>query len=110
MPRLNCNAGQCQYNCKNNCTRNTIHVGDCYKNGTRQVECKSYKTGFCLLEEEFAKDITPNELSSIQISCDSNDCVYNKNHMCTVSKVEIKEPTTHCECVNAECTTYKKRV
>lgn len=108
MPRLTCNANNCQYNYKEKCTRNSINVGDCFKNGERQVECKSFKTGNCLLNNEFAKDLESSTLDHISISCESNDCVYNRNKECIVSFVDIKKPETNCTCVNAECTTYRK--
>lgn len=108
MPKLRCNANNCQYNYNEKCTRNAISVGDCYKSGKRQVECKSFYLGNCLLNNEFAKEISPNDMNNISISCEANDCIYNHNKMCTVSKVDIQKPQTCCECVNAECTTYKK--
>lgn len=109
MPRLNCNATACQYNCNEKCTRNTINVGDCYKSGERQVECKSFKEGRCLVNNEFAKDVCPSDLNHISITCDSKDCVYNHDRDCTVSCVDIKKPRTNCTCVNAECSTYRKQ-
>ena len=111
MPHLNCNAEKCRHNHENRCTRNTITVGDCYKNGTRQVECKNFKEGKNVMDNEFAKDILSNTitLDYVNIDCTSMDCIYNKNNECVVSKIEIKEPVTEQCCVNAECTTYKRR-
>ena len=108
MPKLRCNANNCQYNYNEKCTRNSISVGDCYKSHERQVECKSFKPGNCLLNNEFAKDVSLYEMDNISISCEAKDCIYNLKEKCTVSMVDIQKPKTCCDCVNAECTTYKK--
>ena len=111
MPYLNCNADKCKHNHEHKCTRNTIKVGDCFKNGSRQVECKDFKEGYSVMDNEFARDIISNTISldQVHVDCASKDCIYNEDNDCTVSKVEIKKPTTNQCCVDAECSTYKKR-
>lgn len=108
MPRLNCNANKCQYNYDHKCTRNAINVGDCYKSGNRQAECKSYKEGLQTVGVEFAKELDHMNLNNVSIYCEAHDCLYNMNKSCKVSEVDIKKPTESCDCVNAECTTYRK--
>jgi len=111
MPGLNCNAEKCRHNYEHKCTRNTIQVGDCFVSGTRQVECKSYKDGKCVMDNEFANDIILNtcDLKKTNIDCDTMDCVYNHNRVCKVEHVEIREALTDKPCVKAECTTYKSK-
>ena len=108
MPNLNCNADKCMYNICNKCTKTVIRVGDCYKSGERQAECKSFKEGSSSCKTEFAKDCCEDAQKNVSIICDSKDCLHNQNHECVVSCVDIKQPKTNECCVNAECTTYKK--
>lgn len=108
MPNLNCNAEKCVYNICNKCTKTVIRVGDCYKSGDRQAECKSFKENTHLFKNEFANDCCDTAQANVSIICDSKDCLHNHNHECIVSCVEIKQPKTNECCVNAECSTYKK--
>ena len=108
MPNLNCNADKCMYNICQKCTKTVIRVGDCYKSGERQAECKSFKEGSHPCKTEFAKDCCDEAQKNVSIICESKDCLHNQNHECTVSCVDIKQPKTSDCCVHAECTTYKK--
>ena len=108
MPNLNCNADKCIYNIRQKCTKTIIRVGDCYKSGERQAECKSFKEDITSCKNEFAKDCCESTSKHVSIICDSKDCLHNKNHECVVQTVDIEKPKTNECCVNAECTTYER--
>ena len=80
MPSLNCNADKCIYNIRQKCTKTIIRVGDCYKSGERQAECKSFKEDTTLYKHEFAKDCCDNAQKNVAIICDSKDYRLEDQH------------------------------
>lgn len=103
MPKLNCSACRCVYNCENLCTKSIIHVNDdsdaknCLTFHKKKYD---YENNF---NTEFANFDGLNQYISIE--CDAKACEYNCNGMCASENVKISGPKS-TEVNETKCQTF----
>ncbi len=110
MPKLKCDVRSCIYNADTCCCRSVIRViGEEAKNDI-QTACGSFhrRKKINLDEEykmEFSKIDGLNEYISIE--CESRNCIYNRNELCTASKVKISGGKQALKYVDTICNTFQ---
>lgn len=92
MPKLTCNASTCIYNQDQYCIRNRIHVQGSEAKKDCETQCGSFK-----LKQDENKNIYNTEFARIgavnehlSIDCDSKNCAYNDNLLCSKGNVKIE--------------------
>ena len=98
MSGLKCTASCCELNNKCHCEAGIINVDS-------KGVCKTkMKKKFNNIDSEYermevAEEFNYDSDSDTLIQCDADDCVYNKEHMCTASRVDIKDGIAKTKCV-----------
>jgi len=92
MPKLSCGVQTCIYNQDKYCIRNRIHIQGSNAKKDWETQCGSFK-----LKQEENKNIYSTEFARfgainehLSIDCDSVNCAYNENKLCTKGNVKIE--------------------
>lgn len=92
MPKLTCQVETCIYNQDKYCIRNRIHIQGKLARIDLETQCGSFKLrqdeNKNIYTQEFARFGQVNE--HLSIDCDSVNCIYNNNLLCTKSNVRIE--------------------
>ncbi len=87
MTQLKCNVIHCSSNKDNCCCRPDIHVGG----SDAKDRCDTCCDSFTSIPEGTTNDIgyaQPN--SSMPVACDATNCVYNRDHRCEATAIDIQ--------------------
>lgn len=91
MPKLNCSVETCIYNQDEYCIRNRIHIQGKSAKKDWETQCGSFKLkqdeNKNIYNTEFARFGAINE--HLSIDCDSVNCIYNENLLCSKGNVKI---------------------
>lgn len=93
MPKLKCDVRNCIYNADYNCVRSVIKVVDQKADTSEETACSSFHrrkrkaSNHDIYLTEFATFEGVNQFVSIE--CESTNCKYNINGICTADRVEV---------------------
>lgn len=92
MPKLTCTVDTCIYNQDKYCIRNRIHIQGKLAKTDMETQCGSFK-----LKQDENKNIYMTEFARfgavnehLSIDCDSVNCAYNSNLLCSKNNVKIE--------------------
>lgn len=110
MPKLKCDVRSCIYNANLCCCRSVIRVIGEEAKMDRETACASFhRRKRVNLDEEYKMEFSKidgiNEYISIE--CESRNCIYNKNEICSATKVKIGGGKQASRYVDTICNTFK---
>ncbi|MEA4920238.1 MAG: DUF1540 domain-containing protein [Clostridiaceae bacterium] len=105
MTDLKCSATTCQHNQSNLCVLNAIHVDGSAACHSSETSCSS----FAPKTNSFTNSVNKADAKpETKIKCHAQECVYNKDMLCSADSVQISGPSAD-RAVETECATFKAR-
>ena len=104
MTYLQCSVQECTYNTQNCCCAKGIHVEGAAAHQSEETCCETFA------EKNGATNAADQRSANrcMTISCDADNCVYNRNRMCTAESVDIHGANCHSK-DQTNCGTFKSR-
>ena len=98
MKGLKCTTNNCEFNNRGHCEAGVINIG---ANAICKTKMKKHFEDIDAEYErmEVAGEFDFSENDDVLIECDSVNCKYNKDHICTANRVDIRDTLMHTKCV-----------
>ena len=103
MPQLKCMVKTCAHNQNCLCSLDSISVGGNQAKTAEETCCDSFKEKTQRYTNSMKGDEKATETCSV--TCQANDCVYNKNCRCQAGNVNV-QGTGACNCSQTKCATF----
>lgn len=100
MPKLQCSATTCAYNCEELCCLNKIGVAGENAATSPNTCCSSFN------EQSGATNSAENPNTELEVACEACNCTFNNDRTCCADHISIAGSNA-CHCEETECSSFK---
>lgn len=91
---LKCNATNCAFNKRMECSSGAINIRGAYAVTSDETNCSSYVDR---ITNSFINSISSQRTNTSNIRCEAYKCTYNRNKNCTADNVRIDAYKASCD-------------